>query len=130
MKGDIMKLEFYKCVHCGNVAVKLFDQGAPLMCCGEPMQKLEAGVTDAAREKHVPVATVGETIHVEVGSVLHPMEEKHFITMIVLETTKGFQVAHLQPSMEPKADFAVAPGDKAVAVYEYCNLHGLWKAEL
>ena len=111
-----MKLEFYKCAHCGNVAVKLFDQGAPLSCCGEEM--------------HDPVVTLGETIHVEVGSVLHPMMEAHFITMIVLETSNGFQVKHLQPGEEPKADFAVVPGEELVAVYEYCNLHGLWKADV
>ena len=109
-----MKLEFYKCAHCGNVAVKLFDQGVPLSCCGEEMTLLRAG----------------ETIHVEVGSVLHPMMEAHFITMIVLETSKGFQVKHLQPGEEPKADFAVVPGEEPVAVYEYCNLHGLWKADV
>lgn len=125
-----MKLEFYKCAHCGNVAVKLFDQGVPLSCCGEEMTLLRAGETDGAAEKHVPVVTVGETIHVEVGSVLHPMMEAHFITMIVLETSKGFQVKHLQPCEEPKADFAVVPGEEPVAVYEYCNLHGLWKADV
>lgn len=125
-----MKLEFYKCAHCGNVAVKLFDQGVPLSCCGEEMTLLRAGETDGAAEKHVPVVTVGETIHVEVGSVLHPMMEAHFITMIVLETSKGFQVKHLQPGEEPKADFTVVPGEEPVAVYEYCNLHGLWKADV
>ena len=125
-----MKLEFFKCAHCGNVAVKLFDQGAPLSCCGEAMQLLRAGETDGAAEKHVPVVTAGETIHVEVGSVSHPMLEAHYITMIVLETSKGFQVKHLQPGEEPKADSAVAPGEEPVAVYEYCNLHGLWKTEL
>ena len=124
------KLQFFKCMHCGNVAVKLFDKGVPLMCCGEKMQLLEAGVTDAAQEKHVPVVTQGDVIHVEVVSVAHPMEEEHFITMIVLETARGFQVAHLNPGEAPAADFVVAPGDKAVAVYEYCNLHGLWKTEL
>ena len=98
-----MKLEFYKCAHCGNVAVKLFDQGVPLSCCGEEMTLLRAGETDGAAEKHVPVVTVGETIHVEVGSVLHPMMEAHFITMIVLETSKGFQVKHLQPGEAEKS---------------------------
>ena len=66
-----MKLEFYKCAHCGNVAVKLFDQGAPLSCCGEEMALLRAGETDGAAEKHVPVVTVGETIHVEAVSYTH-----------------------------------------------------------
>lgn len=125
-----MKLAFYKCAHCGNIAVKVFDKGVPLVCCGEKMELLEAGVTDAALEKHVPVVTQGDTIHVEVGSTLHPMQEEHFITMIVLETENGFQVKELNPGEEPKADFAVVAGEKPVAVYEYCNLHGLWKTEL
>lgn len=125
-----MKLAFYQCAHCGNIAVKVLDRGVPLFCCGEKMQLLEAGVTDAAVEKHVPVVIVGEQVHVEVGSTLHPMEEAHYITMIVLETEKGFQVKELAPGEEPKADFAVVEGDKPVAVYEYCNLHGLWKHEL
>ena len=98
--------------------------------CGEEMEKLEAGVTDAAQEKHVPVVEGKEAIHVQVGSVAHPMLEAHYITMIVLETKLGFQVRHLNPGDAPEADFVVAPGDEAVAVYEYCNLHGLWKTEL
>ena len=72
----------------------------------------------------------GNAVHVEVGSVLHPMEEEHLITMIVLETTKGFEVKQLSAGEAPKADFAVCPDEKPVAVYEYCNLHGLWKTEL
>lgn len=124
-----MVLEFYRCEHCGNVAVKVFDSGVPLFCCGEEMEKLEAGVTDAAQEKHIPVVEGKETIHVQVGSVAHPMLEAHYITMIVLETKLGFQVRHLNPGDAPEADFVVAPGDEAVAVYEYCNLHGLWKTE-
>ncbi len=125
-----MTLEFYRCDHCGNVAVKLFDKKAPLFCCGEPMKKLEAGTTDGAREKHVPVVEGKDVIHVQVGSVIHPMLDAHFITMIVLETKLGFQVKHLAPQDAPEADFVVAPQDEAVAVYEYCNLHGLWKTEL
>lgn len=125
-----MKLEFYKCAKCGDVVVKVFD-GKGSECCGDDRTRLEAGVTDAAREKHVPVVTAnGDAIHVEVGSVLHPMEENHYITMIVLETSQGFQVKQLHPGEEPKADFTLNPGDSAVAVYEYCNLHGLWKTEL
>lgn len=121
-----MALTFYKS-DAGEIIVKAYDQGSALP---EGFQVLEAGVTDAAREKHVPVVTVGETIHVEVGSVAHPMEEAHFITAIVLETTTGFQVKQLNPGEAPAADFAVVPGEEPVAVYEYCNLHGLWKAAL
>ena len=124
-------LKFYKCEHCGNVAVKVYDKKVPLMCCGEKMVELTANTTDAATEKHVPVVAVdGAKVDVVVGEVEHPMTEEHLITMIVLETKKGFQVAELTAEDAPKASFAVAEGDEAVAVYEYCNLHGLWVATL
>ncbi len=126
-----MSLDFFKCEHCGNIAVKPFDSGVPLVCCGETMIKLEANTTDAATEKHVPVAVVnGAKIDVTVGSVEHPMEDDHYITFICLETKKGYQLTKLAPGAAPKASFVVADGDDAVAVYEYCNKHGLWKAEL
>lgn len=124
-------LKFYKCEHCGNVAVKVYDKKVPLMCCGEKMVELTANTTDAATEKHVPVVAVdGAKVSVVVGEVEHPMTEEHLITMIVLETKKGFQVAELTAEDAPKASFAVAEGDEPVAVYEYCNLHGLWVAAL
>ena len=124
-------MKFYKCAHCGNVAVKPFDAGVPLFCCGEAMAELVPGSTDAAVEKHVPVVTVeGDRVHVEVGSVLHPMTPEHYITFICLETENGYQLAELTPDNDPLADFVVAEGDKPVRVYEYCNLHGLWVAEL
>lgn len=130
-KGGTMALKFYKCMHCGNVAIKTFDAGVPMVCCGDKMTLLEPNTTDAATEKHVPVATVeGNIVNVVVGSVEHPMAAEHYITFICLETKKGFQVAELTPEDQPKASFAVAPGDEAVAVYEHCNLHGLWKADL
>lgn len=122
-----MALAFYKSATSGEVIVKVYDKGEAVPA---DLEVLEAGVTDAAFEKHVPVVTVGDTIHVEVGSVAHPMEEEHFITAIVLETTKGFQVKQLHPGEAPEADFAVVAGEEPVAVYEYCNLHGLWKAEI
>ena len=124
-------LKFFKCLHCGNVVVKVYDKGVPVMCCGEKMVELEANSEDAATEKHVPVVTIdGNAVNVVVGEVEHPMTEEHLITMIVLETKKGFQVAQLTAEDAPKASFAVADGDEAVAVYEYCNLHGLWVAKL
>lgn len=124
-------LKFYKCEHCGNVVVKVYDKRVPVMCCGEKMVELTANTVDAAVEKHVPVATVdGNAVNVVVGEVEHPMTEEHLIAFIVLETKKGYQIAELTAEDSPKASFAVAEGDEAVAVYEYCNLHGLWKAEL
>lgn len=126
-----MALKFYKCEHCGNIALKPYDKGVPLVCCGERMTELTANTVDAAVEKHVPVVTVdGASVHVAVGEIAHPMTEEHLITFIVLETKKGYQIAELTATDEPAADFAIAEGDEAVAAYEYCNLHGLWKAEL
>ena len=126
-----MDVKFFKCNHCGNVAVKPFDKKAPLSCCGEKMSELVANSTDAAAEKHVPVVTVdGAAVHVEVGSVEHPMTDEHLIAFICLVTEKGYQVAELSSADKPQADFAVAAGDAPVKVHEYCNLHGLWVAEI
>lgn len=126
-----MDVKFYYCKHCGNIAVKPFDSGVPLVCCGEQMEELTANTTDAAVEKHVPVVTVdGANVRVEVGSTLHPMTEEHWITFICLVTEKGYQFVPLTPSDQPVADFVLAAGDKPVKVYEYCNLHSLWVAEV
>ncbi len=121
-------LKFYHCKHCGNVVVYMFESGVQVVCCGEKMQALEAGVVDAAKEKHVPVLDVkGGKVTVKVGSVPHPMEEKHYIPFVVLETSAGYQVRHLKPGDAPEAVFGLGEGETAVAAYEYCNLHGLWK---
>lgn len=126
-----MALKFYKCPQCGDIAIKLFDAGNPEAHCGGEAIELVANTTDAAVEKHVPAVTVeGNAVHVQVGEIAHPMLAEHYITFVCLETEKGFQVAQLAPEAAPVADFAVAEGDKPVRVYEYCNLHGLWVAEL
>lgn len=126
-----MALKFYKCLHCGNVAVKMFDSGVPMVCCGDKMELLEPNTVDAALEKHVPVISVdGSSVKVAVGSVAHPMTPEHYIVFIVLETEKGFQEAALSPGDAPESLFSVAEGDAPVAAYAYCNLHGLWKAEV
>jgi len=123
-------VKFYKCMKCGNIVVKPFDKCEALACCGEKMTLLTANTEDAAQEKHVPVVEVGETIKVKVGEVAHPMEEDHWITFIALETNKGVQFKYLNPGEAPEAEFALAPGEQAVAAYEYCNKHGLWVAEI
>ena len=123
-----MDVSFYKCLHCGNVAIKPWDAGVALVYCGEKMTELVANTTDAATEKHVPVVEIdGNLVTVTVGSTIHPMEEKHSIQWISIQTEQGNQRKALKPGQEPKAVFAMAPGDKFVAAYEYCNLHGLWK---
>ena len=124
-------LEMYKCKHCGNIVVNIHNSGVPIVCCGEPMAKLEANTVDAAQEKHVPVVNVeGNKVTAKVGSVEHPMTEEHHIAFIYLETENGVARKDLDHTGKPEAVFALAEGEKPVAVYEYCNLHGLWKKEL
>lgn len=123
--------KFFVCRHCGNVMELLNDSGVPVVCCGEDMDRLMPGTTDAAVEKHVPVYTAeGSNISVQVGSVPHPMLEEHYIGWVWLFTKNGGQRRVLKAGDEPKAEFTVAPGDEAVAVYAWCNLHGLWKTDI
>ena len=123
-------MKFYICKHCGNIVTKLTSAGVPLVCCGEEMSLLEAGVTDAAVEKHVPAVTVdGNLVKVSVGSVTHPMTEEHYIQWVYVETENGGQRRAFKPGGTPEATFCVGE-DKPIAVYAYCNLHGLWKTEL
>lgn len=133
LKGEkilIKEPKFFRCKHCGNIVEKLYDSGVSLVCCGEEMEELVANTVDAAKEKHVPsVSIVGNKVQVAVGEVIHPMEEKHYIMWIYLHTNKGIQRKDLAPGEEPKAEFTL-DGDEVIAVYEYCNLHGLWKKEI
>lgn len=124
-------MKFYRCEHCGNIIIKLHDSGVPVVCCGQPMKELVPGATDGAYEKHVPAVMVnGNSVKVQIGEVEHPMVEAHFIQFIVLETANGYQIKNLKAGDAPVAEFTVAADDKAVAVYEYCNLHGLWVKEI
>lgn len=131
IRKDDIKMNFYKSPVCGKIAMVLTGGQGELICCGEPMVELKANSTDAATEKHVPAVTVeGNRISVVIGSVVHPMTDAHSIQWIALETKKGFQMAHLKPEDQPTALFLLDESDTAVAVYEYCNLHGLWVKEL
>ena len=124
-------MKFYKCERCGNIITKLNDSGVPVVCCGEPMKELVPGATDGALEKHVPFVTVeGNKVKVQVGEVEHPMMPEHYIQFIALETKTGSQIKNLKAGDKPVAEFVLADGEEAVAVYEYCNLHGLWVKEL
>ena len=121
---------FFICEHCGNIVGLIQSSGVPIKCCGQNMTELIPGTTDAAVEKHVPVVAVeGNTVKVTVGEVIHPMTEEHSIQWIYLKTDKGGQRKDLNPGEEPVAVFSLAD-EKPVAVYEYCNLHGLWKADI
>ncbi len=122
------KLEVYKCEKCGLFVQALTD-GGDLSCCGNPMVLQKEFSVDAAKEKHVPVIEKTATGYkVTVGSVAHPMEEKHWITWIELIADGVSYMKFLNPGDEPVAEFCIK-ADKVVA-REYCNLHGHWKAEL
>ena len=112
--------------------IMLINKGeSEISCGGKPMKQLIANTTDAAQEKHVPVVEVeGNKIHVKVGSVIHPMTENHLIAWIYLQTKKGGQYHHLTPNDKPEATFIVSDDDEPIAAYEFCNLHGLWKADI
>ncbi len=119
-------MKFYKCNDCGSVMI----QEKPLGCCEDGWTELKPNTTDASGEKHVPVIeTEGKNVTVKVGSAEHPMLEAHYIMWIVLETSQGYQKKDLRPGEKPVARFALAEGETVLAAYEYCNLHGLWKAE-
>ena len=121
---------FYICEKCGNIVGMIHSSGVPMMCCGQKMAKLEAGVVEASLEKHIPVVTVeGNTVRVSVGSVTHPMSEEHHIAWVYLQTDRGGQRKCLAPTDAPEVTFALAD-ETPVAVYAYCNLHGLWMAEI
>ena len=123
--------KFYRCDHCGIIVGVVEEGGGVLSCCGEPMRALVANTTDAAQEKHVPVVEVnGNVVTVTVGSVAHPMLEEHHIAWIALETNQGMQRKVLDHTGAPTVTFALSEGEQAVAAYEYCNLHGLWKKDL
>lgn len=123
-------MEFYICSHCGNIITFAENKGVPVMCCGRKMEKLTPNSVDASGEKHVPLVTVeGNLVTVSVGSVEHPMLEEHHIGWVVLETEQGSQRKTLKAGEKPEVTFALTEEDKVVAAYEYCNLHGLWKAE-
>ena len=125
------EMKFYLCEHCGNIIGKIHDAGVPVVCCGQKMTQLIPGTVEASAEKHIPVPSVnGSVVKVAVGSVAHPMIEAHYISWIYLQTTVGGQRKNLVSGAAPEVTFALAEGETPVAVYAYCNLHGLWKADI
>ena len=120
------KLEIYKCEVCGNIVEVLHAGAGELVCCGQPMKLFKENTVDAAKEKHVPVVEkIAEGCKVKVGSVPHPMEEKHYIEWVeILVDGKAYR-QFLKPGDNPEATFNVKAGQ--VTAREYCNLHGLWK---
>ena len=121
------RMEVYKCDVCGNIVEVLHAGKGQLVCCNEPMKQVKENTVDASLEKHVPVIEkVANGIKVKVGSVPHPMEEKHYIEFIELIVDGKVCRQYLSPGQAPEAFFAVTGGK--VTAREYCNMHGLWKA--
>lgn len=122
--------KFFICKHCGNMVGMIDNKGVPLICCGEAMDELVPNTVEASHEKHIPVVTQGHHgITVTIGSVEHPMTGEHHIVFIYVETEHGGQRKNLEIGDAPTATFGFID-DKPVAVYAYCNIHGLWKTEL
>ena len=122
--------KFYICPHCGNIVEMVHNAGPKPFCCGQKMNELVPNTVEASGEKHIPAVHVGENrVEVNVGSVNHPMEEVHWIEWVQLITDQGSYRKWLNPGQAPNVSFLLN-GEKPLAVYAYCNLHGLWKTEL
>ena len=121
------KLEIYKCELCGNIVEVVHGGDGELVCCGQPMKLFKENTVDAAKEKHVPVVEkTADGLKVKVGSVAHPMEEKHYIEWVeIVKDGKAYR-QFLNPGGKPEAIFKIDAA--TVTAREYCNLHGLWKA--
>ena len=119
--------QVYRCNVCGNITEVLHTGEGELVCCGQPMELLQEKVTDAGMEKHMPmVETTYKGIKVKVGSVPHPMEEKHYIEWVEIITDGDIHRRFLKPGDKPEVEFEIRP--QKVATREYCSIHGLWKS--
>jgi len=122
------RYDIYKCKHCGIMVEVLHEGGGELICCGEPMEKLTVNTVDASKEKHVPVIEkLPDGFKVKIGSIPHPMEEKHYIEWIELLADGTAYRKFLKPGMAPEAVFNIKAA--SVSAREHCNLHGLWEAK-
>lgn len=124
-------MKIYRCNVCGNIMVVVNDSNVVPKCCNEDMELLVANTTDGAFEKHVPVIECDDDeIKVKVGEIEHPMIDNHFIKMIMLETDRGYYLKFLMPNQKPAAKFKICKNEKPIAVYEYCNIHSLFKKDI
>ncbi len=124
------EIRFFVCEHCGNIVGLIHNAGVPMMCCGQKMVELTPNTEEASVEKHLPVVNVeDDKVFVEIGSTPHPMVEEHHIVWVYLQTDRGGQRKCLEIGSEPKVAFALCD-EKPLAVYAYCNLHGLWKTDI
>ena len=127
MPNVSQRLQIYKCPLCGNIVEVLHVGGGELVCCGQPMKLIIENTVDASREKHVPVIEkTADGVRVKVGSIPHPMEDKHFIQWIEVIDGEVLYRRFLKPGLAPEAAFPLKA--EKVEAREYCNLHGLWKA--
>lgn len=121
-------MKFMQCESCGNVVEFIDDKGIEIYCCGSEMSEIVPNSTDADKQKHTPVVErENNRVMVKVGENLHPMTDSHLIEWVVLETEKGSQKRNLKPTDENYVEFNIDEDDKVLAVYAFCNLHGLWK---
>jgi superoxide reductase len=133
------KQKFFICKHCGNLSGLINNKGVPMVCCGEKMAELLPNSVEASTEKHLPVVSAEpgtcscgcdcDCVSVQVGSIPHPMDEEHHIAFVYVETEQGGQRKCLKHGNEANLKFCVV-NDKPIAVYAYCNLHGLWKTDI
>ena len=122
-----VKMGIYKCEVCGNIVEVLHDGAGKLVCCKEPMKRFEENTVDASKEKHVPVIEkTANGYKVKVGSISHPIEEKHYIEWIELIANGKAYRQFLKPGEVPEAKFCIDTAQ--VTARKYCNIHGLWKA--
>lgn len=122
--------KFYKCKECGKIIDIIEDTGVETICCGKPMTVMEPNTVEASTEKHLPVAEIdGDTITVRIGAVEHPMVDEHFIKWISVISANRVQRVYLAPHQKPEAVFHV-PETGEVYIYEFCNIHGLWKTTI
>jgi len=120
------KLQIYKCEICGNIVEVLHTGAGELVCCGQPMKLMEEKTAESSTEKHIPVIEdTANGVKVKVGSVPHPMEEKHYIEWIEIETDDGAFKEFLKPGDKPEAEFPVKK-EEIKRAREYCNIHKLW----
>lgn len=132
-------VKFYICEICGNLIEMIEDSGIVPICCGADMKELIPGATDGAAEKHIPVFTESsdltentdvkfctKVITVSVGSAPHPMDARHSIEWIAVLTDKGFYRKNLKSTSKAQIDFCLKKNEQILAIYSYCNLHGLW----
>jgi len=125
-----MREKFYRCSHCGNIVGMIKDAGVPVVCCGQKMDALVPNTVEASGEKHIPSVEIADgVVNVNVGSVDHPMVDEHYIEWVYVETDKGGMRKNLNPGQKPNVSFCIGD-EKVVAVYAYCNLHGLWKVDI